>query len=641
MKNYIIFFAASFFIISINGQNLENSQKEILQKVELFILQKQLDSASIFLNQAKKDNYSENLSKIKNREVVSYQDYDAFLKSVSQNHSIKYLLVSNFIDEFVTEPKDSKKINTSYVNIKWNQIGSLRDEVTLEAANKVHQKLEAYVNRFNDADIDVLTSKTKITTHPIVMLNIQRNLKGKELCLKGIETAKKLKDVQLEIIFLYYLTDFLIIEGKLQEYIDVSEQSLELEKQLPQETSFHLAIIEHLIDAYIYKGGNEERIKTLLNKVYNDQNSRINSYELYTKFLGRLDENSPQKKEILKKFEVENVLELTEKFRELGKNLNQLDFAKLIAGCAKALVSHGFYEEAITYKDTQIYLVKNIYSKDLSETLATYKTELAVKDKEIELEVEKERTKVTVFIAWLIGIFLLISLLILRKIRKQSKELSQKNKLIQKALKEKELLVREVHHRVKNNFQIVSSLLELQSKGIEDEKALELANEGKNRVKSMALIHQKLYQNESGLVDFDEYIQLLVKELSTLYSSKNKIETRITSENMSFDVDTAIPLGLIINEIITNSYKYAFNLDKENRLSISISKADQDNFKLVIEDNGPGLNSDFEIKKAKSLGLRLVNRLVKQLHGSLSVSNENGARFEILFKDMHARQLLD
>lgn len=223
----------------------------------------------------------------------------------------------------------------------------------------------------------------------------------------------------------------------------------------------------------------------------------------------------------------------------------------------------------------------------------------------------------------------------------QSKELSEKNTLINKALKEKELLVREVHHRVKNNFQIVSSLLELQSKGIEDEKALELANEGKNRVKSMALIHQKLYQNNSGLVDFDEYIRLLVNELSALYKSKNKIETKITSKNMSFDVDTAIPLGLIINEIITNSYKYAFNLNKENKLLISINKQDDENFKLVIEDNGPGLSSDFEVKKAKSLGLRLVNRLVKQLHGNLSLSNENGARFEIIFKDVHARQLID
>jgi len=248
----------------------------------------------------------------------------------------------------------------------------------------------------------------------------------------------------------------------------------------------------------------------------------------------------------------------------------------------------------------------------------------------------------------LAGFFLVISIFIIILIVKQRKELSRRNNKIKKqrddldkAYKEKELLVREVHHRVKNNFQIVSSLLELQSKGIEDEKALELANEGKNRVKSMALIHQKLYQNESGLVDFDEYIKLLVKELASLNTSGKKVTTKIASENMFFDVDTAIPLGLIINEIITNSYKYAFSNDKKHELEISISKEENEEYTLIVKDNGPGLDASYDIKKAKSLGLRLVTRLVKQLQGTLIQTNENGAKFEIHFKDIHSRLLTD
>ena len=282
---------------------------------------------------------------------------------------------------------------------------------------------------------------------------------------------------------------------------------------------------------------------------------------------------------------------------------------------------------------------KNIYTKDLSEPLANYKIELAIKEKEIIIQ--KERTSIFSIIACLIGVFLLITLFVLRKVRIQSKELSEKNRFIHKSLKEKELFVEEIHHRVKNNFQIISSLLELQSKGIEDEKALKLAIESKNRVRSMALIHQKLYQNESGLVDFNEYIQLLVKELSSLYKSAHKIKTIISSENVEFDLDTAIPLGLIINEIITNSYKYAFNNKNENTLSISISKEIKNSFMLIIEDNGPGLSRSFDVEKATTMGLRLVNRLVKQLHGTLNLSNEEGARFEIIFNDVHARQLID
>ena len=641
MRPPFVFFAYFLFIISIRAQQEEISQEQLTQKVEVFILERKLDSAAFFLNRLKKNSYTTILGKIRNRELVSYVDYDLFLKTVSNRQSIGYLSVSNFINDFVKEPDNFKKINSYYVDIKWYQVGKLRNEVTLEAATAEHKKLEVYIGRFNDSEAEVLRAKTVITTHPIVMYSIKKDLRGKDLCLKSIGIARALKDIKLEITILYYLTDFLVLEKKLQEFIDVSERSLVLEEGLSQNTAFYHGTLEHLIDAYIFKGGHKERVKSLLNELYENNNSRIDSYKLYAKFISKLERNAPEKKEILKKFQANNVLELVQEFIKLGKDLNQLDFSKLIGSCAKALVSHGFYKESIGYKDRQIELVKNIYSKDLSETLANYKTELAVKEKEIEITSQKERTRVFLIIACLVGVFLLISLFNLRKIRRQSKELLEKNKLVHKSLKQKELLVKEVHHRVKNNFQIMSSLLELQSRGIEDERALERANEGKNRVKSMALIHQKLYENKSGVVDFDEYIELLVKELSSLYKSDNKIEIRIASKNMEFDVDTAVPLGLIINELITNSFKYAFSSNKKNSLTICINKEDKDNFKLIIEDNGPGLSNYFDAKKTKNLGLLLVSRLVKQLNGTLKLSSEKGARFEIIFKDIHARKLVD
>ena len=157
----------------------------------------------------------------------------------------------------------------------------------------------------------------------------------------------------------------------------------------------------------------------------------------------------------------------------------------------------------------------------------------------------------------------------------------------------------------------------------------------------MALIHQKLYQDSSGLIDFDEYLQLLVKELSSVFNSKMKVDTKIDAKNLKFDVDTAIPLGLIINEIITNSYKHAFKIDKKNSLYISIDKISKEEYKLVIEDNGSGISEPIQIKKVKSLGLTLINRLVKQLHGAVNLTNKKGTRFEITFKDIIARQLVD
>lgn len=260
---------------------------------------------------------------------------------------------------------------------------------------------------------------------------------------------------------------------------------------------------------------------------------------------------------------------------------------------------------------------------------------------ENKLQQEKHTQHILLF---LFGIALILGGFAYYEYQKKKKHtvvLNEKNKIIEKALHEKQLLLKEVHHRVKNNFQIVSSLLELQTKEIEDEKALTLANEGKNRVKSMALIHQKLYQNETGLIDFDEYIKLLVNELTILYSFDKKINTEVQANNIHFDVDTAIPLGLIVNELITNAYKYAFDTEKENKLKVSIDKLNEREYKLVVSDNGKGLDSSIDVTKMKSLGLRLVKRLTKQLHGSLKLLNDEGARFEIIFKDTETRALVD
>ncbi|QNM85430.1 sensor histidine kinase [Polaribacter pectinis] len=636
LKFILFFFAFSFY-----AQSEEASQEKYTYKLEKLILENKKDSTAYYLEKIVPSDYKSILEKILNRTEISYADSYQFFSSVANRNTISYEQVSKFIDDFIKEPKD-KTINEDYFKIKWDQVYKLRDEVSIDLASEKQKELENYVLRFKDSDIKVQKAKLKLRTHSLVLFQIEQDVEnGKKIALESLKKARELKDKELQIIFLYHLSDFLLLERKLQEYIDVSEESLKLEAELPEKTPYYYATTQHLIDAYIYKGGNNERVNFLIEELYNNSLTRIQTYSLYLKLISFSEPSSNVKNEILNKFEVSDVNELMEKFKILGKDLNPNDFFHILNEGSRALEVNKFYTEALDYKEKAIVLTRKIYSEDLSTSLANYKTDQAVKLKEKEIVHEKEQTKLYGVIALLAIILFIISLLVILKVKKQSKELSEKNKLVEQTLKEKELLVKEVHHRVKNNFQIVSSLLELQSRGIEDEKALELANEGKNRVKSMALIHQKLYQNESGLVDFDEYIKLLIKELSSLYASENKINTSISSEGMMFDVDTAIPLGLIINEIITNSYKYAFRNNKENNLSISINKEKSNDYKLTIEDNGPGLSDNFDVKKAKSLGLRLINRLVKQLHGSLKQTNKEGAKFEILFKDNNARQLVN
>ncbi|UAM97608.1 sensor histidine kinase [Polaribacter litorisediminis] len=641
---YFILLFLTTFITSAQSLNSFSEKKNIPEpynlKVERYIIENKLDSAAYYLDlKIEQGRYYDFYRNIINNKPVSYSEFYSFISGLGNRRSQSYDQISNFINRHVIEPTNTKNINLEYVEIKWTQISKLRDEVSLDKASVEQHKLEQYINKFSDSNKDVLRAKTKIKTHPIVMYLIQNDPKGKELCLEALETARKLNDKQLEIMFLYHLSDFLVNERKLDEYIAISEKGLELQEELAATSPYYHSTIEHLIDAYIFKGGHNERVISLIGILFNDPDTKKFTYVLYIKLIGKLQKDEFLKKKILNKFDAKDIPTLIENLEVLAKDLSPNDLNQFYKVSSNTLATYKFYDLALRYKDKNINNTKKIYSEDLSNSLANYKIQQVVKEKEKEIIFEKEKKDLYAIIAALAGIFLFFCFIIIMKIKRQSKDLSEKNNIIRKTLKEKEVLMTEVHHRVKNNFQIISSLLELQLEGIEDEQAINRIKQGKDRVKSMALIHQKLFRNESGLIDFNEYISLLIKEISFVYELKIKVATKIEVENIFLDVDTAIPLGLIINEAITNSFKYAFTSDKKNTLFIQISKEHAHNYKLIIEDNGSGISNDLDLAKTTSLGLKLIYRLVKQLHGSITQTNINGAKFVIYFKDEHARKM--
>jgi PAS domain S-box-containing protein len=202
------------------------------------------------------------------------------------------------------------------------------------------------------------------------------------------------------------------------------------------------------------------------------------------------------------------------------------------------------------------------------------------------------------------------------------------------SLQEKETLLKEVHHRVKNNLQIISSLLRLQSKQIRDADVLELFQESQNRVRTMALIHEKLYQSDNlAKIDFLEYIRTLIQELSHSYgASKQAIAFKLNIEKVHLEIDIAIPCGLIINELVSNSFKYAFKDYQTGEIDISLVQHSESNsFILTISDNGVGLPQNLDFRKTQSLGLQLVCRLTKQLGGSINLNPSQGTAFQIIF----------
>jgi two-component sensor histidine kinase len=201
------------------------------------------------------------------------------------------------------------------------------------------------------------------------------------------------------------------------------------------------------------------------------------------------------------------------------------------------------------------------------------------------------------------------------------------------SLKEKEHLLKEIHHRVKNNLQIVSSLLNLQSENVLDEKYLSLIQESRNRINSMALVHEMLYSSKDlSKIELKKYIERLASSLHQSFSNPNSsIEFILKIESdIYFEIDRMIPVGLILNEIISNSLKYAFPKNKSGTIEIGLARANE-KFRLTVSDNGIGLPPDFDLKKDSSLGMQLIHILCDQIDGEVSLHRENGTHYEILF----------
>lgn len=292
------------------------------------------------------------------------------------------------------------------------------------------------------------------------------------------------------------------------------------------------------------------------------------------------------------------------------------------------------FEEYITVSDK---LNDESRSRTLSEMATKYETQKKEERNQQLLMINNQQIKLNWFlgICGIVSLTLLVMLAILfRGKQKVNQKLETQKLQIESSLHEKEALLREIHHRVKNNLQVISSLLNMQSYYLDDPRMIRAIAEGQNRVKAMALIHQKLYQTDHlSEIDFQEYTEQLIGHLSTAFSEPGKnIHSQVNGSALKLDIDTAIPLGLILNELITNAYKYAFSGVTDGSLLVELKQDDAHYYHLRIADSGKGLPADFNEAKLNSLGLKLVRMLIEQLDGSLTVTNESGVCFDIHFK---------
>lgn len=204
---------------------------------------------------------------------------------------------------------------------------------------------------------------------------------------------------------------------------------------------------------------------------------------------------------------------------------------------------------------------------------------------------------------------------------------------LRRSLAEKEILLKEVHHRVKNNMQIISSILKMQERQVKDDKLKTVLEESQNRIRSMALIHENLYRNENlANIKFSNYVKSLAGNLSRSFSDKQgKVRFEYDIEDVFLPLDIGIPCGLIINELISNSFKYAFENREKGTIGISLKHINDKRFELLVRDDGVGIDKDIDITNTKSLGMKIVTNLVTQIDGDLSYETNNGTKFNIKF----------
>ena len=531
--------------------------------------------------------------------------------------------LTSFIKRFVSKPTAKKYVDLNYVKIKWYEVSGYRDNNELTKANQIQKKVTKYLQSIQIKNDNFKRAEIYTSEYDIILKLIRRELdEGVELCNKNERKARSLNDTTLIIQSIYNRCDFYTNLGRLDDFIKESEYCLGLDSVRNSKSEFYVPNLMHLADAYIYKGELPERSLEILNLIYNEENYKIDSYAFYAKFLASVNPDDEFVNDIFQLVETDNIIDFYTKTRELSKNnLYPIDYYQFLRESAYALANFGYTKEAIRAMEYANFTIKNIYTSDLTEALATHEKNMFEQEKNLELKYA-EKLSNFYLVSLIIGSVLLLGILFLlvRKTR-QNNKLSQKNERIKQQEEEKVLLMKELHHRVKNNFQIISSLLSTQSRSIEDQTMKDILTDSQSRITSMAITHEKLYAYDNFAYDLDNYIRSLYVDIIHIFNSKNhQLDLDINSE-IIIDIEMAIPFGLIFNELMTNSLKHFNKSDKTQVISIkAVSKIDC--IRISYSDSGEGITNDINFETTKSMGLSLVKRLTRQLQGKVKYEDK-------------------
>ncbi|MCD6065207.1 MAG: signal transduction histidine kinase [Bacteroidetes bacterium] len=314
------------------------------------------------------------------------------------------------------------------------------------------------------------------------------------------------------------------------------------------------------------------------------------------------------------------------------------------------------FEKAYAYADSFRVITEKIHTQNIEKTVSELETKfkleeknqlLIAKQQEILLDEKKIRAETTAIILLVCFLVLLIIFFVLvfyawkknknknHSLNRQNAEITKSKEKINKALSEKETLIKEIHHRVKNNLQVISSLLNLQVSSNSNEEVRKELTVAKDRIHAISLVHQKLYsENNFEKINIADYINDIVVQQKIALQKSVDIETFIEADSIRFNLNTSVPVGIILNELITNCFKYAFQDQTPGRIYISIHKEADHSYLLTVKDNGAGFPPGFDLKQLSSLGMEIILSLAEQIDGTVKCYNNGGACVEIRFKEI-------
>ncbi|MNQ63608.1 putative sensor histidine kinase pdtaS [compost metagenome] len=356
--------------------------------------------------------------------------------------------------------------------------------------------------------------------------------------------------------------------------------------------------------------------------------------------------NAPIKERLIPIFKAASLFEKSGNNKRSGdcyKEISELyfsisDFHNSLNSQKKAI----FFYKAANLKETDIYPISSrlniIYETEKkSMDIIKLKNKTLLQQSKLKNEMFLRNSMITFVFLLLIILGLLYKSFMFKKktnkvLETQQNEINKKNSALQKMVVEKEWLLREIHHRIKNNLHMVVGLLASQTEFLKNEEAAQAINDSQNRIQVMSLIHQKLYQSESfSIIDMPSYIFELTEYLKDSFEIRNRIRFLLDVDSFNLPLSHSIPIGLIFNEAITNAIKYAFPNNEKGIVTISLKTNDNQNYTLIIQDNGIGLPDDFDPYNTPSLGIKLMHGLSADIDGKFLITNANGTKITLEF----------